>query len=422
LFYLLFIFYSVLFCWLITRIKFFSKAGLPNQTLIALFIIRILSLLVGCYFNLYVLPVSDSLVFHHMGIEEFNLLFKNPHEYLVNIFHNPYVHGYSRLFEDSNSFWNNLRTNLIAKMLSVFDFFSFKNFWINTLFFNFFVFFGSVALYKVFIRVFPKAFFQLIICIFLLPSALFFSAMIHRDGLILLSISMIVYHFFFLMTSRKPSLKNILIIILFLILIFLLRNFVLAALLPALIAWIIASKYPKHAFFIFIAVYTFAAILFFSSAFISSKTNLPGYVSSRQQSFIQIGKLGNSTVSVKELKPGVKGFLNNAPQAFNLVLMRPYLSKIENLQFAPFSIEIFLMEILFILFIFFHERRVSVNPVVYFSVFFSFSMLMVIGYTVPIIGALVRYRSIYFIFLLMPVVSYIEWEKVHKMFSNNSKK
>jgi hypothetical protein len=32
-----------------------------------------------------------------------------------------------------------------------------------------------------------------------LPSALFFTAMIHRDGLIFLSISMIVYHLYFLM-------------------------------------------------------------------------------------------------------------------------------------------------------------------------------------------------------------------------------
>ena len=415
-FYLLFILYSVLFCWLITRIKFFSNSGLSRQILIALFIIRIFSLLVGCYFNLYVLPFSDSLVFHHMGIEEFNLLFENPHEYLVNIFHNPYVHGYSRLLEDSDSFWNNLRTNLIAKILSVFDLFSFRNFWINTLFFNFVVFFGSVALYKVFIRVFPKAFFQLIICIFLLPSALFFSAMIHRDGLILLSISMIVYHLFFIRVSGKISLKRIFLASGFLLLIFLLRNFVLAALLPALLAWMVARKYPKHAFLTFIIFYAIAVLAFFSSGFISSKTNLPGYVTGRQQSFIQIGKLGNSTIAVAELRPTLKSFIMNAPQAINLVLMRPYLSKITHLQFAPFAIEIVLMEMLSVLFIFFHKRFGLVNPVVYFSVFFSFSMLMAIGYTVPIIGALVRYRSIYFIFLLIPVVSYMDWEKIRKIF------
>lgn len=414
-FYLLFIFYSVLFCWLITRIKFFRKSGLPIQTLIVLFIIRIFSLLVGCYFNLYVLPVSDSLTFHHMGIVEFNLLFKNPHEYFVNIFNSPYVHGYSRLLDDSNSFWNNLRNNLIAKMLSVFDFLSFKNFWINTLFFNFFVFFGSVALYKVFISIFPKAFSQLLFCIFLLPSALFFSAMIHRDGLILLSLSMIVYHLFFLMRSHHLSVKKILSITLFLLLIFLLRNFVFLALIPALIAWILASRFPQKAFLSFAMVYVITTILFFTSGFISTKTNLPNYVAQRQQSFIKIGKLGNSTLNVGKLKPTVKGFMINAPQAFNLVLMRPYLSRIGKLEFAPFALEIFIMEILFFLFVIFHKRDRLVNPVIYFSLFFSLTMLMMAGFTVPIIGAIVRYRSIYFIFLLIPIVSYIDWEKIHNL-------
>ena len=191
-FYLLFIFYGILFCWLITRIRFFNTSGLSNKTLLVLFFIRILSLLVGSYINLYVLPVSDSVTFHNMGIEEFNLLFHNPHQYFINFFHNPYTNGYSRFFDDYHSYWNNIRSILIAKMLSVFDIFSLKNFWINTLFFNFLVFFGCVGLYKVFIHVFPKCFYQLIFCIFLLPSALFFSAMIHRDGLIFLSISMIL--------------------------------------------------------------------------------------------------------------------------------------------------------------------------------------------------------------------------------------
>jgi len=39
-------------------------------------------------------------------------------------------------------------------------------------------------------------------------------------------------------------------------------------------------------------------------------------------------------------------------------------------------------------------------------------MFMVIGYTVPIIGAIVRYRSIYFIFLILPVIGYTNWQKL----------
>ncbi|MEO5907963.1 MAG: hypothetical protein ABIR50_09125, partial [Ginsengibacter sp.] len=351
--YILFIFYCLLFSGIILRLKFFANSGLSKQILFTLFLIRIIALIIGCYVNVYILPVSDSVVFHHLGIEEFNLLFQNPHEYFINLFQPGYSHGYGRLLDDSHSFWNNLRTNLLAKMLSVFDLFSLKSFMINTLFYNFLIFFGCVALYKVFIKIFPKSFYPLIICIFLLPSALFFTAMIHRDGLIFLSLSMVIYHLFFILNERQFSWKRIGIITFFLLLIFLLRNFVFIALIPALTAWILSKKFPKHAFICFISVYVFTAILFFSSGIISSGFNLPQYVSSRQHSFITLGEAGTSTIKINPLYPNFKSFLINAPQALNHSLMRPYLSKTGSIKYIPFALEIFIIEILFLIFLFY---------------------------------------------------------------------
>ena len=405
----------MLFCGIILRLKFFTSSGLSKQILFTLFLVRILALLIGCYVNVYILPVSDSVAFHQMGIDEFNLLFQNPHEYFVNIFQIGYPQGYGRLLDDSHSFWNNLRSNLLAKMLSVFDLFSLKSFLINTLFYNFLIFFGCVALYKVFIKIFPKSFYQLVICIFLLPSALFFSAMIHRDGLILLSLSMIIYQLFFILNEQQFSWKRIWLITLFLLLIFLLRNFVFIALTPMLIAWIVANKFPKRAFISFMGVYVFTAILFFYSGFISSRTNLPQYVSSRQQSFIALSEAGSSTINISPLYPNFKSFLMNAPEALNHSLMRPYLWKTNSFQYVPFALEIFFMEILSLLFIFYRKKNLGIDPIIYGCIFFSVTMLLIIGYTVPIIGAVVRYRSIYFIFLLIPVVCYIDWKKIFKL-------
>lgn len=419
--YLLFIFYSILFCWLITRIDFFRKSGLSQRILVILFVVRIVSLIAGCYVNLYVLPISDSLNFHKTGIEEFHLLFQNPHEYFANIFRSDYPSGYSRFLDDTKSFWNNLRTLLIGKMLSVFDIFSFRNFWINTLFYNFLVFFGNVALYKVFIRIFPKCVPQLIICIFLLPSALFFTSMINRDGLIFLSLSMIIYHLSFIFNYRTFSIKRLLLSIFFLLCILLLRNFVFIVLIPALVAWVVAEKYPSKAFLSFIIIYVFFTILFFSSGLISARTDLPEYVRLRQQSFIELGKLGNSTIPIDSLHPTWKSFLLNAPQAMNHVLLRPYLTEIESIQYVPFAIEIFLVEILLALFIFFHKKNIHIPPLIYFCLFFSLTMLLVTGYTVPIIGAIVRYRSIYLVFLLLPLICYTDWFRIKEVFVKNKR-
>jgi len=347
-----------------------------------------------------------------MGIEEFHLLFQNPYEYFANIFHANSPESYSRLLDDSNSYWNNLRNNLLAKMLSVFDLFSFKSFLINTLFFNFLVFFGAVALYKVFIKIFPALSLQLIICIFLLPSALFFSAMIHRDGLILLSVSMVIYYLYFMMSQHQFSWRKTGKILLFLLLIFLLRNFVFICLIPALLSWLIAEKFRRYAFISFVSVYIIITVLFFCSGYISPRTNLPQYVSSRQSSFIEIGKAGASTINVSPLHPSFKGFISNAPQAFNHALMRPYITEAVNFVYLPFAIEIIIVEILVILLIFFMRKKRTTNPLIYFCIFFSLTMFMITGYTVPIVGAIVRYRSIYLIFLMLPVLGYLDWNKI----------
>ncbi|MEO9004995.1 MAG: hypothetical protein ABI288_09670 [Ginsengibacter sp.] len=410
--YILFILYCCLFCWLISRISFFTNSGLSNRILITLFLVRIIALIIGSYLNLYYFPVSDSVAFHNMGIDEFNLLFQNPKEYFVNIFHTETSESYYRLLDDSNSYWNNLRTNLLAKMLSLFDLFSFKSFVINTLFFNFLVFFGVVALYKVFIKIFPGLSLQLIMCIFLLPSALFFSAMIHRDGLILLSISMVIYHLYFMMDQQYYSWKRIIIMCLFLLVIFLLRNFVFICLLPALISWIVAQKFHRKALLSFLLVYAIISILFFSSGYISPRFNLPKYVSSRQLSFIDVGKAGASTMNIDRLEPSFRSFFRNAPQAFSHSLLRPYITEIASFEYLPFAIEILAIEILFILFLLYKIKKRIVDPLIYFCIFFSLNMFLIIGYTVPIMGAIVRYRSIYLIFLILPIIGYLNWNKV----------
>ncbi len=413
-FYLLFVFYLLLFCWLITRINFFTQSGLSNRFLIILFLIRIIVSLVTCYFNLYYFPVSDSLAFHNGGIDEYNLLFHNPHEYFINFFQDTHKNGYSRFLDTSDSYWNNTKSNFLYKMLSVFDIFSRKNFFINTLFLNFLVFFGPVALYKVFIRIFPNSFYTIIACIFLLPSALFFSSMIHRDGLILLSLSMIIYHLYFVMKDRHFPLKRIFVTLAFLIIILLLRNFVFIALMPALLAWMIAQYNIKYAFISFIVVYVICAVLFFCSGYVSPRANLPQYVSERQLSFIKISKLGASNINVDPLYPNFRSFFNNAPQALNHSLMRPYIIEVESFISLPFALENLLLEILFLLLIFYRKKNASIDPLIYFCLFLTLTIFLIIGYTVPIVGAIVRYRSIYLIFLFLPVFCHIDWVKVKK--------
>jgi hypothetical protein len=371
--------------------------------------------LVTCYVNIYVLPVSDSLTFHDGGIYEYDLLFQNPKEYLVNLFHNSYENGYGGLLDAKHSYWNDTKGNFLMKLLSVFDLFSGKNFIINTLIFNFLVFFGPVALFRVLKDIYPKAVTGLIICIFLLPSPLFFTSMIHRDGFIFLSVCMIIYIAYFSMKNKRLSGKHALCGLLFMALIFVLRNYVLLALIPALLAWKIARDKPKYSFYTFLIIYSASAFLFFISPAISQKTDLPKYVVERQEAFLELGATGSSTIDMRPLENNLSSFIRNMPQALNHSLMRPFVTETKSYFYMPFLIENMALIVCIFLLVFF-RKKVAPDPLIWLFVFFCLSNFLLIGYTVPIIGALVRYKSVWMIFLSLSLLVIIDWKKVALFF------
>lgn len=411
--YLLFIGYLVLFCWLLGHIKFIRNTGIDKKIIIGLFLFRIICGMLNGYINLYHYPDTDAAAFHLEGIKEYHLLFNDPQAYLTNMFKKH--HENSGLLDITDSFWNNLRSNLMIKLFSVLNIFSGGNFFVNTILYNFLVFFGSVSFYRIYIWLFPGKEKLLIAGLFLLPSLLYFTSGIHKDGLVFLALGLCCYNLFFIIKDRF-SIKRIMGILMGLVIIFLLRNFVLITLLPALTAWLIAERNKKFVLQTYIIVYIFFILLFFSVGKIYTALDLPRYVSIRQIEFIHIAKGGQSAININPLYPHFRSFLNNSPQALNHTLMRPYLTEKFTLLYIPVAIEIFIYEILFFAFLLVGSAYKRPDAFIYFGIFFSVSMFLMIGYTIPIIGAIVRYRSIYLPFLIVPILCYMNWDKIRNIF------
>lgn len=409
--YLLYIFYFLLFCFLIHRVKIFTSTGLDGKLLIVFFLVRIVCSFLNSYINLYHYPFSDTRAFHEQGVIEFSLLVHDPKEYFTNIFRSNYE-DYSRFMESSHSFWNDTRTNVIAKILSIFNIFSGKNFFINTLFFNFLVFAGSAYLYKFFVRIFPLRPRLVTCCVFLLPSVIYFTSGIHRDGLIFLSLCILFYNLYFVIVQRQFHLKSLFLVFASLSLILLLRNFVFITLVPILIAWFFSTRSFKYPLFSYLMTLGLSAVIFFATSLIPGFINLAQHVSTKQAEFIELGKLGESSMEINTLYPSIKSFLLNAPQAINHSLMRPYVFEKFSLLYLPLAIEMFAYQIIILLALFFSRKIASERSTLYMSLFFSLSMFLIIGYTIPILGALVRYRSIFFPFLITPLICIVKWERI----------
>jgi hypothetical protein len=365
-------------------------------------------------------PNMDTWQYHADAQVEYQLLFDHPSVYFTNIFNSGYADPYAGVLKTNKSYWNDLKTNLIVKFISVLDIFSGANYYINVLLFNFLVFLGNMALFRVYRYRYKQHINVLAFTCFLMPSFLLFSSTIHKDGLIISAVGWILYCFYNALNFTGFTLKKIIGIGFSFTVIFLFRNYVAVMLLPGLAAWAICHYKKYNPTVTFSVVYLFFLVIFFNIHAVFPAIDPPGLIVQKQSEFLGLEK-ARSQISTQVLYPYFSSFATNFPSTISHVFCRPFISdfKLSPL-LLPFSVELACYQILFVLFVFIRKKNNGNDPFVLFGLFFGFSLLLIIGYIVPVIWAIIRYRSIYLPFLLLPVIFNIDWAKLS--FIKRSKK
>lgn len=298
---------------------------------------------------------------------------------------------------------------MIVKTIAFADIFTLRNYYTNTLLFNFFVFFGSVALYRIFSNISPVKKWILIVFIFLFPSSMFYTTAIHRDGLILLSTGIIMYAMY-QMLHNGFTLRRFCILILFFLLVFSIRNFVSIVMLPALIAWWISHNRPQYAKVIFASVLLFCALVFFTTKNFIPSADFPAFVSERRAAFESISLTSNTYLPLGPLVPTFAGFMHAAPVSIYHAFFLPALWNFPNLMSFPFVAELIFIWLLFLLSVIYPGRKRYAQCCLFIG-FFCLVNILMIGYTIPNLGAILRYRSIYLHLLSICFLVSINWRK-----------
>jgi hypothetical protein len=265
--------------------------------------------------------------------------------------------------------------------------------------------------------VFPARKIAVFIATFLIPSFIYWTSGLHKDGLIFVGFSLITYHLYFGFKERSFPLYRLSLILLGLLLVLVLRNFLIIPLIPAVFAWVLATKLRYKPIFVFSGTYFLFIVLFFTARYVHPKLDFPEAVVLKQQEFLSLG--GNSAVAVQKLKPSFSSFIAQAPQAFTLSTLRPYPSDVRHLLSLAAAAEINLLLLLFIVFLVWRKDGNHLSPFILFCLFFSFSVLMTVGYSVNVLGAIVRYRSLVFPFLLVPMIAKIDWDRIYRLTFTN---
>jgi hypothetical protein len=409
---LIFILYLILFAWLLNKIHFVQKSGLSPLWITGLFLVKVAA---GIAYGWYYSQIpdyqnqSDTWKFYFDSLAQTKLLLENPLQFFRELVSNAEGSSYGRFFSTTNSFWTDLKHLLMVKLMSIFNSLSGSRYYTNVIFYSFITFFGPVAFLRIMNDVFPGRKLLLTVSIFLVPSFLFWCSGIHKEGIIFLFLSIVCYMFYAGLKNKKNIIKYGSIVLICILIIFSIRNYIALAVAPFLLSWWIAEKWFQKKWIPFLGMCVLGCGLFFGSKYIVPVIDAPAAVILRKQEFTRLG--GQSILPQRNLEPSFISFLKNAPQALNHSLVRPYITEIYSPFYFLCAIEILLIWIMVFIWYFRYRENMFGRPVIITMFMFSFVILLLIGYIVPQLGAIVRYRSIFIPFIIAPIVATIRWRK-----------
>jgi hypothetical protein len=336
---------------------------------------------------------GDVIRFQKNALWMYKALADSPTHYLKLVFfwYGEFVPPELAIYEKHIVFWGDNGSLILVKLLALLNVITHQNIYINTIFFELITMVGLLSLYRTFFLYFPDKKTLLLMCVFAVPSALFWSSGIHKDGLILTCTGLLFMCLNDIVVKRFHIIKA-LISIACILLLLILRGYDIMIMFPGLIALYWCYKFPKFKFLKFIFIYTFCIVLFFASDAIFN-LGFINFILQKQKLFLFYG-LGNSLVRPLMINNHPISFLLTTPHALYRTIFRPNIFQFHSWHELVYGIIncIFLFNCFLLLF-FVDFKKNKISALALFCLFYSVLILIFIGWIVPNIGAMVRYTS-----------------------------
>lgn len=404
--------YALIFWIIIRNHSFFRLEGVRNEALRWVFLLKVAAgfslLLVYTY---YYTDRSTSDIYKYFDHAKvmYNALYTNPLDYFKMLFGimndnayftNTYYQHMPQWFRsfDSNIFSD---SHAIIRFNAFFMLFSFGHISVHVVIMAFFSFIGSTALYKFFIRHSKKSKTGLFFAVFLIPSVLFWGSGLMKEGLIFFAMGVFLYE-----VDLLPNRLNIFRVFWVLFSILLLMHtkiYILLILSPLILAHKNIQQIPKSKitlfYFLFIAVFTTVGYFTFHKL---ANLNAFSMIAQKQNDFVELAKLENagSLLSDSKIEPSLVSTLTHLPKALFNVVCRPILFLDNSPVYLPNFFENLLILIgLFFCLFFPNKLNRGEKSVINLSLWFVIGIFVLTGLTTPILGAIVRYKTIALPFL-----------------------
>lgn len=413
---LLAIAYSALLMYAMRRIPFYAEVpGLPTRWVAGLFLLRVGAgtLLTAVYTHIYPeRAMADVFKYYDDSAHMYKALSEAPMDYLRMVFgignDNAYFH--ERYYAQMNNWVRHFESNLyndahtIIRFNAVVRTVSFGEFHVHTVVTAFLSLTGLLGIYRAFVQALPGMERLLAAVVFLVPSVLFWASGVIKESLLFFGIGMLIYQLHLALNGR-PGLWGILLLLFNLVMLFFLKFYVLVSLLPAiLLLWWARKRQWPPLWAKALVVPGLLATIGLNLHHLLPGWDILGILTMKQRDFVGLAlKVGSGSFVMPELLlPDPWLFAEQVPYALFIALLGPLVyvgggvlgmvSAVENA-----------MLLLFLVVCVVHRRpwRSVDRPLLLSIMLYVLLLAMVIGWTTPVMGAVVRYRTPLLPFLLI---------------------
>lgn len=391
--------YFLLCCYFLSKKNKKGDAFLSTNFIIIFFIIKCLAGFLYNWVSFHYFPEHGDIWEGFSHSLKMNKAFSQSPGYFLKDYYSFITSNNASMFDADKGFAQNSYI-IIDVFQFALNFLSCRNLYTNTIIFNFIGILAALRLWKFLRQFYGNNFLFATVALFFFPSLLFYSSGIFKEGFIFIMICWLiplVYNLIF----EKFTFKRFAAFILAFFLLFTLKFLVGITFLGAMFLWWLFAKYPQRQIWIASSFIIIAVILFFSTATIFPQLNLPQSIVNRQQEFFLLK--ANSQMAIDTLQPTVKSFIHATPRAAYNVLLKPIPGEGGKILYMVYSVEILLFWLVIIALLMQSRFKLSISKTSFSLglalLIFAIANLLLIGFIVPNIGAIVRYRSIFLPFI-----------------------
>ncbi len=437
---IIYFFILFIFGWIIWHSQFFSFGDLKKQFILGLFALKIAGGFALWFIYTYHYPdrsSSDIFTYFDDGMIIHSAIRYSFADYLKLITGIGGSDPGLVKYYDTCQFWIKefnyglLNDNrLIIRLHAIIRLFSMGNFHTHNLIFGFLSFSGIWALFKVFaekLKGLEKIFLPIL---FAIPSLWFWSSGALKEAVLMFAFGFLLYYFNQLI-ENGISLRNSFAFLFFIVVLFLLKFYVLLAIIPAILFLFIRKFWVvrfQPVVFLGTHVACLMAVLLFGKI---TPYNLIEIICQKQHDFICfVQSLNNvgSKIDIPALDQGLWSMVKYAPQAFFRTMFRPFIIEGGSLTMLMAAVENALILIFLIIGLFFIDLKKMKDPWFWFCLSFILILFVLVGLTTPVLGALVRYKmpALPFIFIAMFLITDVEKvsrfvQRFYKLRSNTTR-